>query len=65
MPAEFGIVDITDWEVVDAEVLGRNPKLWVREPGGSSHRERDWLFKPVVRPASTGHRQGRTGQRRS
>lgn len=58
MPAEFGIVDITDWAVVDSEVLGRNPKVWVREPGGSSDRERDWLFKPVVRPTSTGHRQG-------
>jgi hypothetical protein len=58
MPAEFGIVDITGWKVVDSEVLGRNPKVWVREPGGGSDRERDWLFKPVVRPASTGHRQG-------
>jgi hypothetical protein len=43
MPAEFGIVDITGWKVVDSEVLGRNPKVWVREPGGGSDRERDWL----------------------
>lgn len=58
MPAEFRIVDITEWDVVDSEVLGRNPKLWVQEPGGGSDRERNWLYKPVVRPASTGHRQG-------
>jgi hypothetical protein len=53
----FDVVDISAWEVVAPEVLGRNPKDWVREPGGASDRERDWLFKPVV-IASNGHRQG-------
>lgn len=53
----FDVVDISTWEVVDSEVLGRNPKVWVREPGGGSDRQRDWLFKPVVVPSS-GHRQG-------
>jgi hypothetical protein len=56
MPS-FPIVDISSWEVVAPEVLGRNPKVWVREPGGGSDRQRDWLFKPVV-VAANGHRQG-------
>lgn len=57
MVDQFRVVDVTSWEVVDAESLGRNPKLWLREPGGADDRQRDWLFKPVVIP-STGHRQG-------
>ncbi len=39
-------------------MLGRNAKVWVREPGGARDRQGDWLFKPVVMPNSTGHLQG-------
>lgn len=58
MPDRFDVVDISAWQVVHAEVLGKNPKVWVREPGGKSDRQRDWLFKPVVVPTSTAVRQG-------
>jgi hypothetical protein len=54
----FPVIDISGWDVVAPEVLGRNPKFWVREPGGDSDRQWDWLFKPVVVPPSTGFRQG-------
>lgn len=57
-PAAYPVIDISTWDVVDAEVIGRNPKVWVREPGGGPDRRHDWLFKPVVIPLSTGHRQG-------
>jgi HipA-like C-terminal domain len=54
----YPVLDITAWEVVESEVLGRNEKVWVREPGAGRDRQGDWLFKPVVVPSSTGHRQG-------
>ncbi len=58
MATEFGVRDVSAWEVVNPEPIGRDAKLWVREPGGSSlSRERDWLFKPAIVTA-TGHRQG-------
>jgi len=44
-------VDVSAWEVVNPEPLGRKAKIWLREPGAPPHsRERDWLFKPVVVP---------------
>jgi len=56
--AEFEVWDVSAWEAVNPEPIGRDAKLWVREPGApSSSRERDWLFKPVIVTAS-GHRQG-------
>ncbi len=56
--AEFEIRDVSAWEVVNPEPIGRDAKLWVREPEApAGSRERDWLFKPVV-IASNGHRQG-------
>ncbi len=56
--AEFEIRDVSAWEAVNPEPIGRDAKLWVREPGAPSQSlERDWLFKPVIVTAS-GHRQG-------
>jgi hypothetical protein len=56
--AGFEVRDVSGWEAVNPETIGRDAKLWVREPGApSSSRERDWLFKPVIVTAS-GHRQG-------
>lgn len=56
--AEFEVRDVSAWEAVNPEPIGRDAKLWVREPGAPSwSRERDWLFKPVIVTAS-GHRQG-------
>jgi hypothetical protein len=50
----FPIRDVSSWDVVRAETLGRDRKVWLRDPavpGGSTSRESDWLFKPVVVPA--------------
>jgi hypothetical protein len=58
MPDLFRVVDVSDWELVENEVLGANPKIWLRSPGSGRDRQGDWLFKPVVVPASTGHPQG-------
>ncbi len=56
--AEFEVRDVSAWEAVNPEPIGRDAKLWVREPGAPSlSREPDWLFKPVIVTAS-GHRQG-------
>jgi hypothetical protein len=56
--AEFEVWDVSAWEAVNQEPIGRDAKLWVREPRVPSRsRERDWLFKPVIVTAS-GHRQG-------
>lgn len=54
----YAVVDITAWEVVEPEVLGRNEKVWVRQPDAGRDRQGVWLFKPFVVPGSTGHRQG-------
>lgn len=54
----FPVIDVTEWELVENEVLGANPKIWVRRPGGGRDRQDDWLFKPVVVPESTGRAQG-------
>lgn len=54
---QFEIWDVSSWDAVNQEPIGREEKLWVREPGASSRsRERDWLFKPVI--IKSGHRQG-------
>ena len=54
----FAVVEVSAWEVINPEPLGREAKIWLREPGAPPHsRERDWLFKPVVVP-SHGHPQG-------
>jgi hypothetical protein len=54
----FATLDVSSWEVVNPETIGREAKIWLREPGAPSNsRERDWLFKPVVIPAN-GHAQG-------
>lgn len=54
----FEVRDVSSWEVVNPEPIGRDAKLWLRQPGAlKGSRERDWLFKPVV-TASNGHRQG-------
>lgn len=58
MSDRFSVIDVTEWEPVENEVLGANPKIWVRGPGGGRDRQNDWLFKPVVIPASTGLAQG-------
>lgn len=54
----FPTIDVTEWELVENEVLGANPKIWLRRPGGGRDRQDDWLFKPVVVPESTGCAQG-------
>ena len=46
--------DVSSWNVVRAETLGRDRKVWLRDPviaHDSTSREGDWLFKPVVVPA--------------
>ena len=58
MPQLFPVIDVTEWELVENEVLGANPKSWVRRPGGGRDRQDDWLFKPIVVPPSTGRTQG-------
>lgn len=58
MPGAFEVRDVSTWDVVNAEPLGRDAKWWLHEPGASTaSRERDWLFKPVVTPQH-GHPQG-------
>lgn len=54
----YPVIDVTGWEPVENEVLGANPKIWVRSPDGGRDRQGDWLFKPVVIPPSTGRAQG-------
>ncbi|MFE7199378.1 hypothetical protein ACFU8R_03815 [Pseudonocardia alni] len=54
----YPVVDVSGWEPARPETIGREEKLWLREPGAPVHsRERDWLFKPVIVPAN-GNRQG-------
>lgn len=54
----FPVVDVSAWEAVSPEPVGREEKVWIRPLGGSSDTaENDWLFKPVVTTAN-GHRQG-------
>jgi hypothetical protein len=56
--AGFDIIDVSTWEVANPETIGREAKIWLRQPGGKPNsRERDWLFKPVVVPAH-GRAQG-------
>lgn len=58
MAPAFEVHDVSSWEAVNPEPIGRDAKLWLRQPGApNGSRERDWLFKPVV-TASNGHRQG-------
>lgn len=58
MTPAFDVHDVSSWEVVNPEPIGRDAKLWLRESGAPmGSRERDWLFKPVV-TTSNGHRQG-------
>ena len=57
MSDPFPVLDVSAWEPIENEVLGQNPKVWLRAPGGSD-RQSDWLFKPVVTPPSTGLTQG-------
>ncbi|MGI5127112.1 HipA domain-containing protein [Pseudonocardia sp. CA-107938] len=57
-PGAFPVLDVSDWELIENEVLGQNPKVWLRAPGGTTDRQDDWLFKPVVTPPSTGITQG-------
>jgi len=50
----FPVRDVSSWSVVRAETLGRDRKVWLRDPtvaADSLSRESDWLFKPVVVPA--------------
>ena len=50
--SQFPIVDVSAWEVVNPETIGRDAKIWLRPPDAPPHsREHDWLFKPVVVPA--------------
>ena len=50
--SHFPIVDVSAWEVVNPETIGRDAKIWLRPPDAPPHsREHDWLFKPVVVPA--------------
>lgn len=54
----YPVVDVSGWEPVNPEPVGREAKVWLRPPGtGPATGEHDWLFKPVVVP-SNGHRQG-------
>ena len=46
--------DVSSWDVVRAETLGRDRKVWLRDPAvaaDSLSREGDWLYKSVVIPA--------------
>ena len=50
----FPVRDVSSWEVVRAETLGRDRKVWLRDPAvaaDSLSREGDWLYKSVVIPA--------------
>ena len=50
----FPVRDVSSWSVVRAETLGRDRKVWLRDPtvaADSLSRESDWPFKPVVVPA--------------
>lgn len=52
--------DVSDWDVVNPEPVGREEKVWIRPPRArttTGSHENDWLFKPVV-TTSSGHRQG-------
>lgn len=45
--------DVSEWQVVETEPLGRDRKVWLREPDGPCSAptgEHNWLFKPVVVP---------------
>ena len=56
--ADFDVLDVSTWEVANPETIGREAKIWLRQPGGERNsRERHWLFKPVVVPAN-GRAQG-------
>lgn len=58
MPGLRGRRDVSGWEVVEVEAVGRERKVWLQEPGApTTSRERRWLFKPVIVP-ETGRRQG-------
>jgi hypothetical protein len=54
VPDTFPVLDVSDWELIENEVLGQNPKVWLRAPDGGPDKQGDWLFKPVVTPPSTG-----------
>lgn len=46
-------IDVGSWEIVRVESRGASPKVWLREPGGSSSKpETDWLFKPATTQAN-------------
>jgi hypothetical protein len=45
--------DVSTWPVVEAEPLGRDRKVWLRDPtvpAMLATKEHNWLFKPVVIP---------------
>lgn len=50
--APYPVRDVTGWDVVNTETIGRDRKVWLREPDvpDERSRERDWLFKPVIIP---------------
>ncbi|MBP2364647.1 hypothetical protein [Pseudonocardia parietis] len=54
----FPVIDVSRWENVSPEPVGREEKVWLRPLEGTvDTAENDWLFKPVVF-TSDGHRQG-------
>ena len=49
----FPVRDVSTWQVVETEPLGRDRKVWLRDPDGPCSvptGEHNWLFKPVVVP---------------
>jgi hypothetical protein len=49
----FPVRDVSGWRVVETEPLGRDRKVWLRDPAVPDDlptREHNWLFKPVVVP---------------
>jgi hypothetical protein len=49
----LSVRDVSAWPVVEAEPLGRDRKVWLRDPTIPPEprtREHNWLFKPVVVP---------------
>ena len=49
----FQMRDVSTWPVVEAEPLGRDRKVWLRDPTVPAllaTKEYNWLFKPVVIP---------------